>query len=79
MFIADSTWTTSASGTPWARWFLLRDPHLHAAHLEGFTFSLLEKAAMIPIRRCVLGGLGKSQTGCTVTAGPVPWKGLAQV
>jgi hypothetical protein len=39
------TWTTSSGGTPWARWFLLRgvrDPHLHAAHLEGFTFSLLE-------------------------------------
>jgi hypothetical protein len=38
------TWTTSSSSTPWARWFLLRgmrDPHLHAAHLEEFTFSLL--------------------------------------
>ena len=58
------TWTTSASGTPWARWFLLRDPHLHAAHLGGFTFSLLEKAAMIPIRRCVSGGLGQ----CTLNA-----------
>ena len=34
MFIADSTWTGSANGTPWARWFPLRDPHLHAAHLE---------------------------------------------
>jgi hypothetical protein len=34
--------TTSSSGTPWACWFLLRGmrgPHLHAAHLEGFTFS----------------------------------------
>jgi hypothetical protein len=31
------TWTTSSGGTPWARWFLLRgvrDPHLHAAHLD---------------------------------------------
>jgi hypothetical protein len=36
MIIADSTWITSASGTPRARWFFLRDPHL-----EGFTFSLL--------------------------------------
>jgi len=39
-----SACTTSSSGTPWARWFLLRgvrDPHLQAANLEGFTFSLL--------------------------------------
>jgi len=43
MLIADNTWTTSASGTPWARWFLPRDPHLHAVHLEGFTFLFQKK------------------------------------
>jgi hypothetical protein len=55
MLIADSTWTTSASGTPWVRWFLLRDSQNHAVHLEGFTFFFFRKSSYDPKKSMRLG------------------------